>query len=79
MLGHYDRPVIQPATLRYAADLLPRGRRPTGQQLARRAARYGAWRGLALWFSMCLVATRETAIIHTQTRAIPRVAPGSRR
>ncbi|MFQ5521489.1 MAG: DNA-3-methyladenine glycosylase family protein, partial [Candidatus Methylomirabilia bacterium] len=49
MLGHYDRPVLDSATLAYLATAHFR-RRPTARQVERRIARYGRWKGLALWF-----------------------------
>jgi len=54
MLGYYDRPAIDRATLRWAAGALYRGHAPTTARLERRIARYGRWRGLVLWFSQWL-------------------------
>ncbi|MFN8545647.1 MAG: hypothetical protein U0807_15790 [Candidatus Binatia bacterium] len=45
VLGHYDRPAIDAATLRWV-----RGSEPP----VLTAAAWGAWRGLALWWAQCL-------------------------
>jgi len=66
MLGHYDRPAIDRATLRYAAALY-RGRRPTERQLRRRMARHGAWSGLVCWFAQWL-ASDYSAVLRTPDR-----------
>lgn len=52
MLGCYDRPVLDSATLAYLRRAWFRGRRPTARQVERRLARYGRWQGLALWFGL---------------------------
>ncbi len=54
MLGHYDRPILDSATLAYLAKTYFRGRRPTLKQVERRFAVYGRWRGLILWFDYWL-------------------------
>lgn len=47
LLGHYDAPVIDASTLRWAASIgWPR---PSPRAIAHRAARWGSWAGLALW------------------------------
>lgn len=50
MLGHYDRPVLDSATLAYLAKFHFRGRRPTASQVGKKLAPYGRWQGLILWF-----------------------------
>jgi 3-methyladenine DNA glycosylase/8-oxoguanine DNA glycosylase len=50
MLGHYDRPILDSATLAYLAEAYFRGRRPTAKRVEKRFSAYGGWRGLILWF-----------------------------
>lgn len=50
MLGHYDRPILDSATVGYLARAHFRGRRPTAAQVERRFAPYGRWKGLVFWF-----------------------------
>ena len=50
MLGHYDRPILDSATLGYLAKTYFRGRKPSPQQVAKRLAPYGRWKGLIMWF-----------------------------
>lgn len=54
MLGHYDRPVLDSATLGYLAKTYFRGRTPSPKQVERKLAVYGRWRGLILWFDYWL-------------------------
>ena len=50
MLGHYERPILDSATLAYLAEAHFRGRRPTARQVEKMLSAYGRWRGLILWF-----------------------------
>jgi hypothetical protein len=52
MLGHYDRPILDSATLGYLAKAYFRGRKPSPQQVEKRLAPYGRWKGLILWFDL---------------------------
>jgi len=73
MLGHYDRPAIDRATLRYAATLY-HGRRPTERALRQRMSRYGAWSGLVCWFLQWL-ASEYSAVLRNPSAAPPRTGP----
>lgn len=50
MLGRYDRPILDSATLGYLAKTYFRGRRPSPKQVERRFTPYGRWKALVLWF-----------------------------
>ncbi len=64
MLGCYERPVLDSATLGSLSRAYFRGRRPTPAQVERRLARYGRWKGLVLWFGHWVASV--------QSRRVPR-------
>ena len=59
LLGHYDRPAIDSATLRFASKAFHRGRPTTIAQVQKRFARYGEWAALVLWFRQWLLQSRS--------------------
>lgn len=54
MLGHYNRAILDSATLAYLGRSHFRGRRPTARQVEKKFSTYGRWRGLILWFDYWL-------------------------
>jgi DNA-3-methyladenine glycosylase II len=60
MLGHYDRPVLDSATLGYLAKACFRGRKPSPKEAEKKLAPYGRWKGLVLWFGLWLSRHSET-------------------
>lgn len=62
LLGHYDRPSIDSATLRVAAREWFAGRRPTPREVLRRVAPAGPFAGLVLAWSTLRAWQRETGL-----------------
>jgi 3-methyladenine DNA glycosylase/8-oxoguanine DNA glycosylase len=63
LLGHYDRPSIDSATLRVAAREWFAGRRPTPREVLRRVAPAGRYSGLVLAWSTLRAWQREMGFI----------------
>jgi 3-methyladenine DNA glycosylase/8-oxoguanine DNA glycosylase len=62
LMGHYDRPSIDAATLRVASREWFGGRRPTPREVLRRVAPAGRFSGLVLAWSTLRVWQRETGL-----------------
>ena len=69
LLGHYDRPAIDSATLRFAADVLDGGRPTTIAKLQQRFAGYGEWAALVLWFRQWHAGRHAIALLEARCRA----------
>jgi 3-methyladenine DNA glycosylase/8-oxoguanine DNA glycosylase len=69
LLGHYDRPAIDSATLRFAADALYGGHPTTVARLEKRFARYGEWSALVLWFLQWHAGRHAVALLEARRRA----------
>ena len=63
LLGHYDRPSIDSATLRVASREWFAGRRPTPREVLRRVAPAGRYSGLVLAWSTLRAWQREIGLI----------------
>jgi len=70
LLGHHDRPVLDPAARAFARRRVGPGRTPVDRWLRR----HRPWRGLALWFALWL----ETPAAAGLRTATPRTIPGRR-
>src|SRR5262249_53922199 len=70
LLGHHDRPVLDPAARAFTRHRLGPGRTPVDRWLRR----HRPWRGLALWFALWL----ETPAAFRLRTATPRTIPGRR-
>jgi 3-methyladenine DNA glycosylase/8-oxoguanine DNA glycosylase len=68
LLGHYDRPAIDSATLRFAARALYRGGPVTIRRLERRFSRYGQWAALVLWFRQWQDGRHAAALLAAKRR-----------
>jgi 3-methyladenine DNA glycosylase/8-oxoguanine DNA glycosylase len=74
LLGHHDRPVLEPAAPVFARRALGGG----GAQLDRWLRRHRPWRGLALWFALWLESPAAQALTTARARGRPgRRAAGS--
>jgi 3-methyladenine DNA glycosylase/8-oxoguanine DNA glycosylase len=63
LMGHYDRPSIDSATIRVAADRWFGGARPAPRQVLHRIAPAGRYRGLVLAWATLRVWQRETGLV----------------
>ena len=63
LMGHYDRPSIDSATIRVAADRWFDGVRPKPRDVLRRIAPAGRYRGLVLAWATLRVWQRETGLV----------------
>jgi 3-methyladenine DNA glycosylase/8-oxoguanine DNA glycosylase len=62
LLGHYDRPAVDSATIRVAAHAWFGGRRPTAAEVRERVAPAGRFAGLVLAWSTLRAWQRETGV-----------------
>lgn len=63
LMGHYDRPSIDSATIRVAADRWFEGVRPKPRDVLRRIAPAGRYQGLVLAWATLRVWQRETGLV----------------
>jgi 3-methyladenine DNA glycosylase/8-oxoguanine DNA glycosylase len=63
LMGHYDRPSIDSATIRVAADRWFAGARPTPREVLRRIAPAGRYQGLVLAWATLRAWQRETGLV----------------
>ncbi|MGE0028149.1 MAG: DNA-3-methyladenine glycosylase [Thermoleophilia bacterium] len=63
LMGHYDRPSIDSATIRVAADRWFGGARPKPREVLRRIEPAGGYRGLVLAWATLRVWQRETGLV----------------
>lgn len=71
LMGHYDRPSIDSATLRVATERWFGGARPTPRQVAARVAPAGRFRGLVVAWSTLRAWQRETGLIPARRPPAP--------
>ena len=74
LLGHYDHPAIDSATLRFAREAFHGSRPTTIAQVHQRFARYGEWAALVLWFRQWLDGRHAMALLAAR-RDAARAAP----
>jgi 3-methyladenine DNA glycosylase/8-oxoguanine DNA glycosylase len=63
LMGHYDRPSIDSASVRAAAERWFGGRRPAPRDIARRVAPAGRYQGLVLAWATLRAWQRETGLV----------------
>jgi 3-methyladenine DNA glycosylase/8-oxoguanine DNA glycosylase len=63
LMGHFDRPAVDSATIRAASDAWFGGRRPTPRQVLARVAPAGEFAGLVLAWSTLRAWQRQTGLV----------------
>ncbi|HEX2508403.1 MAG TPA: hypothetical protein VHK23_08775, partial [Miltoncostaeaceae bacterium] len=63
LMGHFDRPAVDSATIRVASDAWFGGRRPTPRQVLARVAPAGEFAGLVLAWSTLRAWQRQTGLV----------------
>jgi 3-methyladenine DNA glycosylase/8-oxoguanine DNA glycosylase len=62
LMGRFDLLVIDSATLRHAAEVWFKGRKPSKHEIAAKVAPAGEWQGLALYWAMMRSWQRESGL-----------------